>query len=208
LAIKNGQSRETDNTGYITKKKPTINNCGKDEPNIVLCVYKGNNKITGLRTILQRESPNSFTCFHGGTCVASVSGYSGSCVCKPGNTGYRCEIVLDPCSNIECQNGGECTQISTGFGFQCICQSGYNGVHCEIQSDPCEYIECANGGTCKSYTDHYVCICDPHYGGKHCKTLLMPSDQTVSNIPSNNDLPVETDSSSEYPLSEATHVPP
>jgi hypothetical protein len=136
------------------------------------------------------------TCFHGGTCVPSVSGYSGSCVCKPGNTGYRCEIVLDPCSNIECQNGGECTQISTGFGFQCICQSGYNGVHCEIQSDPCEYIECTNGGTCKSYTDHYVCICDPHYGGKHCKTLLMPSDQTVSNIPSNNDLPVETDSSS------------
>ena len=140
------------------------------------------------------------TCFHGGTCVASGSGYSGSCVCKPGNTGYRCEIVLDPCSNIECQNGGECTRISTGFGFQCICQSGYNGVHCEIQSDPCEYTECANGGICKSYTDHYVCICDPHYGGKHCKTLLMPSDQTVSNSPSNNDLPVETGSSSSTKL--------
>ncbi|XP_071124867.1 protein jagged-1a-like [Mytilus edulis] len=130
------------------------------------------------------------TCFHNGTCVASSSGFSGSCLCSQGYTGHRCEIVINPCTDVECQNGAQCRSVSSGLGFQCICPVGYNGAFCENRLDPCQYIICDNGGTCKSYITHYICICNPHYGGKHCTSFLMPADETISERPGSDIIPV------------------
>jgi hypothetical protein len=59
VAIKNRQSRETDNTGPQDEEKQSKNTTQYVLDTTMRKQTQGNNKITELRTILQRESPNS-----------------------------------------------------------------------------------------------------------------------------------------------------
>ena len=65
-----------------------------------------------------------------GTCQEQPGGLF-TCVCLPGFTGERCEL-LNNCDTIECLNGGTCVAaIATADDPGCQCPPGFDGPHCE-----------------------------------------------------------------------------
>ncbi|XP_054726522.1 protein crumbs isoform X4 [Anastrepha obliqua] len=152
-------------------------------------------------------------CLNGGTCVNKTIGFycqcapgysgelcqqnppcpqcpidseciAGKCVCKPGTTGYNCELATTdgPTSVpltaggagvggantigtiVNCLNGGKCLNGGTCSmnGTHCYCPSGFSGDRCE-KAEPCTAVNCQEPMVCQ--LNKCVCpenkICTP-----------------------------------------------
>ncbi|XP_068079104.1 protein crumbs homolog 2b isoform X1 [Danio rerio] len=107
-------------------------------------------------------------CENGGSCVATVSGYT--CVCLPGHTGPYCRWRFPPreCDvDLQCENGGVCSEGS--WGANCTCRPGFTGVRCELDIDECVSEPCLNGGSCVNRHNLYFCECLPDFSGENCQ---------------------------------------
>lgn len=88
---------------------------------------------------------------------------NGTCVCKEGYHGARCELYL-ACHNY-CVRGN-CEVDVTGAAT-CSCPNQYRGRRCEI--DSCAGL-CHNGGTCVTIDEAQThCECAPGYHGARCE---------------------------------------
>ena len=67
-----------------------------------------------------------------GTCQEQPNGGSPVCVCNPGFTGARCELLND-CDIVDCLNGGTCVVTGEGPMSEPVCQClpGFSGPNCE-----------------------------------------------------------------------------
>jgi hypothetical protein len=104
-------------------------------------------------------------CLNGATCSKST------CECALGFTGARCEIQIDPCTQV----GLDCSgQYSSGCNFgtrKCICVLGWHGDSCEYP--PTWSLTCKNGGTPTNpdnVADFESCSCDTPWTGLDCST--------------------------------------
>ncbi|KAK3892747.1 hypothetical protein Pcinc_003437 [Petrolisthes cinctipes] len=72
-------------------------------------------------------------CRNGATCTQT--GYTFTCTCPLGYTGYTCEVDIDECASNPCLNGGTCTQ---GLGtYTCNCPSSHTGDRCQTENEQC-----------------------------------------------------------------------
>lgn len=86
---------------------------------------------------------------------------SGTCICKAGFTGYRCES--DVCHNY-CIHG-TCNLSSMSFA-ECTCQEGFTGERCETYK--CHGY-CLNDGLCEIINKIPVCYCPESHSGARCE---------------------------------------
>ena len=74
-----------------------------------------------LRSAEIVDGCSAFSCRNGGECSQSADVNSVVfCMCKPGFTGFNCEIEINNCESDPCQNGGVC--LSHPGGYNCLCQ--------------------------------------------------------------------------------------
>ncbi|MEZ4688433.1 MAG: calcium-binding EGF-like domain-containing protein [Bacteroidia bacterium] len=64
------------------------------------------------------------SCENGGICV------DGRCDCPTGFTGQRCEVKIDPCTQLQCVNADTCLVDNQGVA-RCMCKQGYEGIRCD-----------------------------------------------------------------------------
>jgi hypothetical protein len=102
-------------------------------------------------------------CLNQATCIA------GGCECALGFTGARCEIQIDPCTQI----GLDCSgPYSSGCNFatrECMCILGWHGDQC--QYPPTWNLDCKNHGLPNDPTnaaDVEVCNCPAPWTGVDC----------------------------------------
>lgn len=86
---------------------------------------------------------------------------SGTCICKVGFTGIRCET--NTCHNF-CVHG-TCSISSMGFS-ECTCQEGFYGERCE--NSKCKNY-CYNDGKCEIKDNVPVCHCTDSFSGVQCE---------------------------------------
>lgn len=55
------------------------------------------------------------------------------CLCTPGRTGVRCEILIHNCDQNPCLNRGICQRLPLDYKCECL-TSDYSGRHCEYVS--------------------------------------------------------------------------
>ncbi|XP_036327522.1 protein crumbs isoform X3 [Rhagoletis pomonella] len=109
---------------------------------------------------LCQQSPPCPQCPIDSECIA------GKCVCKPGTTGYNCELLATdgPTSMpstgsgtintvgplVNCLNGGKCLNGGTCSmnGTHCYCASGFSGERCE-KAEPCTATNCQEPMVCQ-----------------------------------------------------------
>jgi len=94
----------------------------------------------------------SSPCKQNSECLFDAALNAFKCLCKPGYTGFACDVVIDICASIPCTNGGRCSNrkngVITANFYECSCPSGFTGYNCEVLINTCESNPCLNGGIC------------------------------------------------------------
>ncbi|XP_030376578.1 protein crumbs isoform X3 [Scaptodrosophila lebanonensis] len=113
----------------------------------------------------------------------------GTCVCKPGTTGYNCQqsvgdasgasaLALTPincnATNGKCLNGGTCSMNGT----HCYCAVGYSGDRCE-KAESCSPLNCQEPMICAQNQ----CICPPDKVCNQCATQPCQNGGECADLP-------------------------
>ena len=125
----------------------TVSSVGMSDGGTYVCTARNSygtaQSGSGILTVMDTGSCDSFPCQNNGTCSASVNGYN--CDCLAGYTDKDCESVFE-CSSDPCQNGGTCSDLVNGY--ICDCKTGYTGITVKpalmnVHLDPARMGECA-----------------------------------------------------------------
>lgn len=81
-----------------------------------------------------------------------ASGYW--CECKPGYTGFNCEVKINECEHNPCGSNGKCLDLVNKF--ECVCYPGYQGKTCQENINECRvYRPCAESSQCIDINPDY-----------------------------------------------------
>ncbi|XP_059150291.1 multiple epidermal growth factor-like domains protein 10 [Physella acuta] len=166
--------------------------------NSVSCLCHDGFKVDPIDELKCSECENGTfgnNCSQNCSCVTPNTEYcnkvNGSCVCKQGWTGDRCQTDVDECGGklIDCPEHSNC--INTNGSYDCDCIDGYKKTI--INKTQC--IECENGTfghncsqNCNCFTSNTAycnkvngsCVCKQGWTGDTCQ--LDINECTVNNI--------------------------
>ncbi len=107
--------------------------------------------------------------------ACDVEFFGGSCICRDGWMGFRCEDVME-CNGVVhtdpsgCSNNGNCTDSPGNGPGHCHCEATWGGPHCDVPGScfgvaPDNVAVCSTHGECITS----VCECEEDYSGDECE---------------------------------------
>ncbi|KAL3836485.1 hypothetical protein ACJMK2_021917, partial [Sinanodonta woodiana] len=108
---------------------------------------------------------------------------NGSCSCKTGWTGSKCQEDVPECNNTDliCPENSNCLELPGTY--LCQCNIGYikisNGTCSDI--DECGSHPCQNGGNCTNTNGSYTCKCPEGWEGANCTIVDDPCIKGIHN---------------------------
>ncbi|XP_059150292.1 uncharacterized protein LOC131937116 [Physella acuta] len=167
------------------------------------CIDGFKNTIINKTQCIECENGTfGHNCSHNCSCVTSNTDYcntvNGSCVCKQGWTGDRCQTDFDECGNktFDCPEHSNC--INTNGSYDCDCIDGFK----KTILNKAQCIECENGTfghncsqncSCVTSNTDYCnkvngsCVCKQGWTGDRCQTDFDECGDKIFDCPEHSD---------------------